>query len=107
MVLLSSLSIRYGVAGQTNYAASKGAIEAFARALAKEHAAHGIRVNVIAPGATDTDMIAAMPDAEREEMIRQIPLGRLGMAGEVADVIVDISESTYVTAAVVAVAGGL
>jgi len=107
IVLLSSVSIRYGIPGQTNYAASKGAIEAFARALAKEHAQHGIRVNVVAPGATDTDMMASMPEAERAAMTAQIPMGRLGRPEEVAGVIVAISEATYVTGAVVPVAGGL
>lgn len=107
MVFVSSMSAKYGVPGQTNYTASKGAIEAFARSLAREHAAQGIRVNVVAPGATDTDMMAAVPDAERSAMLAQVPMGRLGSASEVAQVIFDVSQATFMTGATVPVAGGI
>lgn len=107
IVLLSSMSVKYGVPGQTNYTASKGAIEAFARSLAREHAQQGIRVNVVAPGATDTDMMAGVPDTEREAMLEGIPLRRLGHVDEIAAAIVHTAENTYMSGAVVAVGGGL
>lgn len=107
IVLVSSMSVKYGVPGQTNYTASKGAIEAFARSLAREHGKQGLRVNVVAPGATDTDMMSAMPDEERAHMLEGIPMGRLGTVTEVAEAILHTSESTYMSAAVVSVGGGL
>jgi len=107
IVLVSSMSVKYGVPGQTNYTASKGAIEAFARSLAREHGKQGLRVNVVAPGATDTDMMSAVPDEEREHMLEGIPMGRLGTVTEVADAIFHTSESTYMSGAVVSVGGGL
>ena len=107
MVLLSSMSVKYGVPGQTNYTASKGAIEAFTRSLAREYAERGIRVNAVAPGATDTDMMAAVPQAERQAMIDGIPMRRLATADEIASVVVQVAEATYVNGAVFPVGGGL
>lgn len=107
IILVSSMSVKYGVPGQTNYVASKGALEAFARSLAREHAAHGIRVNVVAPGATETDMMDGVPDAERAAMIRQIPMQRLALPSEIAVVIADVASATYMTGSTVPVGGGL
>lgn len=107
IVLVSSMSVKYGVPGQTNYTASKGAIEAFARSLAREYAGRGLRVNVVAPGATETDMMSAVPEAEREAMIAGIPMGRMGTADEIADVIVHTADASYMSGAVVPVGGGL
>ena len=107
IVLVSSMSVKYGVPGQTNYTASKGAIEAFARSLAREYAARGLRVNVVAPGATETDMMSAVPDAERDAMVAGIPMGRMGSADEIADVIALTADATYMSGAVVPVGGGL
>lgn len=107
IVLVSSMSVKYGVPGQTNYTASKGAIEAFARSLAREYAKQGLRVNVVAPGATDTEMMEAVPDAERAHMIGEIPMRRLGTAEEIAEAILNTSEATYMSGATVAVGGGL
>ena len=106
IVLLSSMSVKYGVAGQTSYTASKGAIEAFARSMAREYAGRGIRVNVVAPGTTDTDMVAAMSDADRDAMIAEVPMGRLATPDEIADAIVHTSEATYMSGATVSVSGG-
>lgn len=107
IVLVSSMSVKYGVAGQTNYTASKGALEAFARSLAREHGKQGIRVNVVAPGATDTDMMRTVPEEERAAMLAGIPLGRLGTVDEIADVIFHTSRATYMSGATVAAGGGL
>jgi 3-oxoacyl-[acyl-carrier protein] reductase len=107
IVLLSSMSAKYGVAGQTNYTASKGAIEAFARSMAREYASRGIRVNVVAPGATDTDMMSDVSEEARTAMLEGIPFKRLATADEVADVIVATAEHTYMSGAVVPVGGGI
>jgi 3-oxoacyl-[acyl-carrier protein] reductase len=107
IVLVSSMSAKYGVAGQCNYTASKGALEAFARSMAREYATRNIRVNVVAPGATDTRMMAGMSDEARAAMLEEIPLRRLGTAEEIASAIIHTAENTYMSGAVVPVAGGI
>lgn len=107
IVLVSSMSVKYGVPGQTNYTASKGAIEAFARSMAREYAQRGIRVNVVAAGATDTDMMAAMPEDAREAMLADIPLQRLATPDEVSSAIVHAAENTYMSGGIIPVGGGL
>lgn len=107
IVLVSSMSAKYGVAGQCNYTASKGALEAFARSMAREYASRNIRVNVIAPGTTETDMMASTSEEVRATMIAQIPLKRMGTPDEVASAIIHTAENTYMTGAVVPVAGGI
>jgi 3-oxoacyl-[acyl-carrier protein] reductase len=107
IVLVSSMSAKYGVPGQCNYTASKGAIEAFARSMSREYAARGIRVNVVAPGATDTDMMVAVSEEARGAMLEEIPMGRLGTVEEIAGAIVNTAESTYMTGATIPVAGGV
>lgn len=106
IVLLSSMSVKYGVAGQTTYTASKGAVEAFARSMAREYANRGLRVNVVAPGTTDTDMVSAMSEQDREAMMSDVPMARLATPDEIADVIVHVAESTYMSGATVPVSGG-
>ncbi len=71
-----------------------------------EYANRGIRVNVVAPGTTDTDMVAAMPEQAREKMLADVPMGRLAQPDEVADVVFDVSRSTYMSGATVPVSGG-
>jgi 3-oxoacyl-[acyl-carrier protein] reductase len=107
IVLVSSMSAKYGVAGQCNYTASKGAVEAFARSMAREYAARGIRVNVVAPGATDTDMMADVSQEARSAMVEDIPLKRLGTPEEIAAAIVHTAENTYMSGATIPVAGGI
>jgi len=106
IVLLSSMSVKYGVAGQTTYTASKGAIEAFARSMAREYANRGLRINVVAPGTTDTDMVAAMTEDDRKAMMADVPMGRLATPDEIADAIIHTAESTYMSGATVQVGGG-
>lgn len=106
IVLVSSMSVKYGVAGQTTYTASKGAIEAFARSLAREYANRGIRVNVVAPGTTDTDMVSAMSDEDRSVMMAGVPMGRLAQPEEIAEAILHTAESTYMSGATIPVGGG-
>lgn len=105
IVLVSSMSVKYGVAGQTTYTASKGALEAFTRSLAREYATRGIRANAVAPGTTDTDMVAAMPEEARAAMLADVPMGRLAAPEEIAEAILRTSELTYMSGATVQVGG--
>ena len=84
IVNVTSLSGLHGVVGQTNYSASKGGLIAMTRSLAREVARSGIRVNCVAPGLVETDMVAGLDDQRRKEMIRQIPMRRPVRADEVA-----------------------
>ncbi len=107
IVLVSSVSAALGVPGQANYTASKAGLEGFARSIAREWAHAGIRINVVAPGPTDTAMLDAVPAAQRAHMVDAVPLGRVAQPEEVADVIYATSQHTYMTGASVPVAGGL
>lgn len=106
IVTLSSVSARLGHRGQTNYAAAKAGLEGASRALASEVARLGIRVNVVAPGLIETEMIQGLP----VEMIKQIiPMGRTGFPEEVAKVVRFLcsDDASYITGQVIAVNGGM
>ncbi|MBF0488863.1 MAG: 3-oxoacyl-[acyl-carrier-protein] reductase [Nitrospirae bacterium] len=109
IINISSLSGVDGLAGQANYAAAKGGVIAFTRALSKELAQFGIRVNAVAPGAIETDMLDSMKDTAREELRRNIPLRRFGRPEEVASVVRFLAseEAGYITGEVISVTGGL
>jgi 3-oxoacyl-[acyl-carrier protein] reductase len=106
IILMSSMSVKYGVAGQTTYTASKGAIEAFVRSMAREYSGRGIRVTAVAPGTTDTDMVAAMTDDERAQMMTEVPMNRLAQPEEIADAIFHVAENPYMSGSTVQVSGG-
>jgi NAD(P)-dependent dehydrogenase (short-subunit alcohol dehydrogenase family) len=98
-----------GIFGGPHYAASKGGVLGLAKAMARELAPDGIRVNAIAPSAIETDIFQGQLSAERREQIRQsIPMGRLGQARDVAGVCLFLASdlSSYVTGAVMDVNGG-
>lgn len=98
-----------GNAGQANYAASKAGLIGLTKALAKEYAGRGILVNAVAPGFIDTDMTRGLPDRVKEELLRQIPLGRFGSAEDVAGAVAFLAgpDAAYLTGQVVHVNGGM
>jgi 3-oxoacyl-[acyl-carrier protein] reductase len=102
---ISSLS-RAGNFGQSNYSAAKAGVAALTVVWAKELARHSIRVNAIAPGFIETEMVAGMRDDVREKMAAGIPAGRLGRPEEIAHTAVFILENDFVNGRVVEVDGG-
>ena len=109
IVNISSVIGETGSIGQANYAASKSGLFGFTKSLALETARKGITVNCVAPGFTDTEMVAAVPKEALEIVIEKIPMRRLGQASEIARVVRFLceDESGYITGAVFAVNGGL
>jgi 3-oxoacyl-[acyl-carrier protein] reductase len=109
IINLSSVVGRMGNPGQTNYAASKGGVEALTRSLARELGSRGITVNAVAPGFIDTEMTAELPDAQKQALLGQIPLGRLGTVEDVARAVRFLASgaAAYVTGQVIHVNGGL
>ncbi|NEB42198.1 3-oxoacyl-[acyl-carrier-protein] reductase [Streptomyces sp. SID14515] len=109
IINLSSVAGVYGNAGQANYSASKAGIIGFSRALAKEVGRYGIRVNVVAPGFIDTDMTSVLSGPVKDKALGQIPLGRLGRADEVADLVGYLASDRagYVTGSVMQIDGGI
>lgn len=109
IICISSVVAGMGNGGQSNYAAAKAGMEGFARALAREVGSRGITVNSIAPGFIDTDMTRALNDDQRDVMLEQIPLGRLGQAEEIAAVAAFLADEPagYITGATIPVNGGM
>ena len=109
IVTMSSVVGVHGNAGQTNYAASKAGLIGLTKALAKELGGRGIRVNAIAPGYIATELTDALPEAAREAILGQTPLGRLGDPADVARAVRFLvsDAAAFVTGDVLAVDGGL
>ncbi|HXI42067.1 MAG TPA: 3-oxoacyl-ACP reductase FabG [Bryobacteraceae bacterium] len=109
IVNITSASGISGLPGQTNYSASKAGVIGFTKALAKEVARFGVRVNAIAPGFIESDMTASLDDNTRKKLYAQIPLGKPGMPRDVAKMACYLAspEASYITGQVYAIDGGL
>lgn len=98
-----------GNAGQTNYAAAKAGVIGFSKSLAREVGSRGITVNVVAPGFIDTDMTRELPEAQRNALLGQIPLSRLGQPEEIAKAVAFLASpgAAYITGETLHVNGGM
>jgi 3-oxoacyl-[acyl-carrier protein] reductase len=98
-----------GNAGQANYAASKAGVIGFTKSTAREVASRGITVNAVAPGFIETDMTSKLNDKQREALLNNIPMSRLGTPEDIAKVVGFLSsdEAAYITGQVIAVDGGM
>jgi len=106
IINVSSIWGEVGASCETAYSASKGAVIAFTKALAKELAPSFVRVNCVSPGVIDTEMNSHLSEVEMEDLISQIPLGRLGTGEDVAKACVYLAENSYITGEVLSVGGG-
>ncbi len=115
IVNISSDAARVGSSGEAVYAACKGGLVAFSKTIAREHARHGITVNVVCPGPTDTALFAdykegaGNPEKLMEAFTRSIPLGRIGQPGDLPGAVLFFAsdDAAYVTGQVLSVSGGL
>jgi 2-hydroxycyclohexanecarboxyl-CoA dehydrogenase len=115
IVNIASDAARVGSSGEAVYAACKGGLVAFSKTIAREHARHGITVNVVCPGPTDTALLAGVaegapsPEKLMEAFTRAIPLGRLGQPDDLAGAIAFFAsdDASFITGQVVSVSGGL
>ncbi len=109
IINLSSVVGVMGNAGQANYASAKAGVIGFTKAVAKELAPRGVRVNAVAPGFIDTQMTAKLAEKAREALLAQIPMGMLGRPEDVATVIRFLAGpgAGYVTGQVIVVDGGM
>jgi len=109
IVNVSSVVGRMGNPGQSNYVASKAAIEGFTRALAQEVGSRNITVNAVAPGFIATDMTQALTEEQKQAMLARIPLGRMGNVEEIAYVVAFLvsDAAAYITGETIHINGGL
>ena len=109
IVNITSVVGSMGNIGQSNYAATKAGAEGFSRALARELGSRSVTVNCIAPGFIDTDMTRELSEEQRELMLRQIPLGRLGAPEEIAALVSFLCSdaAAYITGETVHINGGM
>jgi 3-oxoacyl-[acyl-carrier protein] reductase len=109
IINITSVVGSMGNIGQSNYAATKAGAEGFSRALARELGSRNITVNCVAPGFIDTDMTRELPEAQRELLLAQIPLGRRGEPEEIAAVVAFLAseQGGYVTGETLHINGGM
>ncbi len=109
IINIASVVAAMGNAGQANYAASKSGMIGFSKSLAREIGSRGITVNVVAPGFVDTDMTRVLPEEQRNAMLSQIPLGRLGEGDDIANSVLFLASAAgaYITGETLHVNGGM
>ena len=109
IISISSIVGASGNAGQCNYAAAKAGVVGFTKSLAREVGSRAITVNAVAPGFVDTDMTRALTEVQRQAMLAQIPLGRLGLAEEIAHAVAFLASprAAYITGTTVHINGGM
>ena len=109
IISISSIVGASGNAGQCNYAAAKAGVVGLTKSLAREVGSRAITVNAVAPGFVDTDMTRALTDAQRQAMLTQIPLGRLGLAEEIAHAVAFLASprAAYITGTTLHINGGM
>ena len=109
IINIASVIAIMGNAGQTNYAAAKAGIIGFSKSLAREIGSRNITVNVVAPGFIDTDMTRDLPDAQRDTMLAQVPLNRLGAGEDIANAVLFLASpaGAYITGETLHVNGGM
>ena len=109
IITIGSVVGSSGNAGQVNYTAAKAGVIGFSKSLAQEMASRGITVNVVAPGFIDTDMTAALPSLVKDEMLKRIPMKRLGTADDIANTVAFLASdcANYITGETIHVNGGM
>lgn len=109
IISISSVVGASGNAGQTNYAAAKAGLIGFSKSLAREIGSRNITVNAVAPGFIDTDMTRELDEKQRQALLSQIPLARLGNAEEIAATVVFLASpgAAYITGETIHVNGGM
>ena len=109
IINITSDAATIGNPGQSNYAASKSAVEGLTRTIANEVASRGVTVNCVSPGFINTEILNTVDKIRLEEMLKMIPVGRMGEAKEVSDLVFFLSseESSYITGQVLHINGGL
>ncbi|MDA9189913.1 3-oxoacyl-[acyl-carrier-protein] reductase [Alphaproteobacteria bacterium] len=109
IISISSIVGVIGNPGQTNYAASKAGVIGFSKSLAQEVASRGITVNIVAPGFIETPMTDSLDEKQKNNLLSQVPVGRLGSADEVASAVLFLAsnEASYLTGATLHVNGGM
>jgi 3-oxoacyl-[acyl-carrier protein] reductase len=108
VINISSINADFGLARQINYSASKGGMNSFTKALAREVAGYGIRVNAVSPGLIETEIIQDVKDKYKDEILQRIPLGRIGQVADVANCVKFLlsKEASYITGQIIRVDGG-
>ena len=109
IINISSVTGRTGNPGQANYSAAKGGLNGLSATLARELAPRNIRVNVVAPGLIQTEMLGGVPESARETLLSRVPLGRLGEPSDIADMVAFLASNRakYITGQIFVVDGGL